>query len=52
MYVQSYKDFKEIFGKPELPINLKIHIIEADISQLVYRIWCRITGGKFEIRKT
>ncbi len=50
MRISNYKDLKEIIGS-NIPVDLKIHIVESDISELVYRFWCRITGGKFERRQ-
>jgi len=50
MFILDYNSFKETFNS-NLPIELKIHIFEADISELFYRFWCRITGGRFERRQ-
>ncbi len=50
MQISNYKDFKEIISS-NIPVELKIHIFESDISELVYRFWCRLTGGKFERRE-
>jgi len=47
--ISSYKNFKEIICS-KIPIELKIHIFESDISELIYRLWCSLTGGKFERR--
>lgn len=47
MFILNYQNFKEIFVS-DLPIEMKIHIIESDISELFYRFWCKLTGGKFE----
>jgi hypothetical protein len=49
MQISSCEIFKEIIDS-KIPIELKIHIFESDISELIYRIWCRLTGGKF-VRK-
>jgi hypothetical protein len=47
MEISSYENFKELINS-KIPIELKIHIFESDISELLYRLWCRITGGKFK----
>ncbi len=47
MEILNYKTFKEIVNS-NIPIELKIHIFEGDISELIYRLWCRVAGGKFE----
>lgn len=45
-----YKYVKEIIDS-ELPFEVKIHIFEGYISELIYRLWCRLTGGRFERRQ-
>jgi hypothetical protein len=50
MEILNYKTFREIVDS-NIPIELKIHIFESDISELIYGLWCRITGGKFERRQ-
>ena len=50
MEIRNYKTFREIVDS-NVPIELKIHVFEGDISELVYRLWCRVTGGKFERRQ-
>ncbi len=32
------------------PLALKVWFYEAEISESIYRFWCRITGHKFERR--
>lgn len=48
--ISNYKDFKEIITS-NIPVELKIHIFESDVSELIYRVWCRLTGGRFERRE-
>ena len=50
MFIPKYEHFKSVISS-DLPIEIKIHIFESGISELIYRFWCRITGGKFERRK-
>lgn len=46
MFVSKYQKIKYfITAKP--PLNHKIFCIEWLFSEFVYRIWCRLTGGKF-----
>ena len=47
MFILNYEAFKETINS-DLPIEVKIHIFEADVSEVIYRFWCRVTGGKFE----
>lgn len=47
MQISNYRDFREIIGS-NIPVELKIHIFESDVSELIYSLWCRLTGGKFE----
>jgi hypothetical protein len=48
--ISHYRYVKEIINS-DLPLEIKIHIFEGDISELIYRLWCRLTGGRFERRR-
>lgn len=50
MFFNSFKDFKELISSKDLPVEMKMHFFESDLSEVVFRIWCRVTGGKFERR--
>jgi hypothetical protein len=50
MEIRNYKSFWGIINS-NIPVELKIHIFESDISELVYRLWCRATDGRFERRQ-
>lgn len=50
MFLSDFKSFKEIITSRDLPIEMKIHFLECDFSEIIFRIWCRVTGGKFERR--
>lgn len=50
MFFSNFKDFKSIITAKEIPIEMKIHLVESGISEIMFRIWCRVTGGKFERR--
>ena len=47
----KYEHFKSIVTDSDLPLSAKIHFFEADISEAVYKFWCKITGHKFERKK-
>ena len=32
----------------ELPLALRVHFWEGNVSEAIYKFWCRITGHKFE----
>lgn len=50
MFFKNFKDFKELITSKDLPVEMKIHFFEADFSEIFFRVWCRVTGGKFERR--
>lgn len=50
MWYANYKSFKEII-EADMPLATKIFLFESDVSEITYRLWCRIIGGRFELRK-
>lgn len=49
MWFTDYKTFKILMK--DNPLAEKIWLFESDISEILYRVWCRVTGGKFGRKK-